>query len=71
MRTSSSVTSNALPNHAASNSTASPAATTSNTHPEVDAVLNLQRVGRDAKPYQVRQFIRMVERYDLIPEELS
>ncbi len=27
--------------------------------------LNLQDVGGEAKPYQIRQFLRLVERYDL------
>jgi hypothetical protein len=27
--------------------------------------LNLQEVGGEAKPYQIRQFLRLVERYDL------
>jgi hypothetical protein len=40
-------------------------------HPDVAVNLNLQDVGGDAKPYQVRQFLRLVERYDLIPEELA
>jgi predicted RNA binding protein YcfA (HicA-like mRNA interferase family) len=34
-------------------------------HPVVDELVNLQRVGSDAKPYQVRQFLRLVERHDL------
>jgi hypothetical protein len=31
--------------------------------------LNLQAVGGEAKPYQIRQFLRLVERYDLRMEE--
>ena len=34
-------------------------------HPQVQELLNLQNVGGKAKPYQVRQFLRLVERYDL------
>jgi len=34
-------------------------------HPQVDDVLNLQPVGNKAKAYQVRQFLQLVERYDL------
>jgi hypothetical protein len=34
-------------------------------HPRVPEMLNLQPVGGEAKPYQVRQFLRLVERYDL------
>lgn len=33
--------------------------------------LNLQDVGGEAKPYQVRQFLRLVDAYDLIPEDLT
>lgn len=32
-------------------------------HPDVDKLVNLQEVGGQAKPYQVRQFLRLVERY--------
>jgi predicted RNA binding protein YcfA (HicA-like mRNA interferase family) len=34
-------------------------------HPGVDQLLNLQEVRGDAKPYQLRQFLRLVERYNL------
>ena len=34
-------------------------------HPEVRELLNLQDVRGQAKPYQVRQFLRLVERYAL------
>lgn len=30
-------------------------------HPEIDALINLQKVRGKAKPYQVRQFLRIVE----------
>ncbi len=40
-------------------------------HPDLAVNLNLQDVGGDAKPYQVRQFLRLLERYDLIPEDLA
>lgn len=33
--------------------------------------LNLQDVRGQAKPYQVRQFLRLVDAYDLVPEDLS
>ncbi len=29
----------------------------------VDRLVNLQEVGGEAKPYQVRQFLKLVERY--------
>ena len=34
-------------------------------HPASREILNLQEVGGDAKPYQVRQLLRLVERYNL------
>mgnify|MGYP003498261210 CR=1 FL=1 len=37
-------------------------------HPAVDALVNLQEVGGEAKPYQVRQFLRLVERHNLTLE---
>jgi predicted RNA binding protein YcfA (HicA-like mRNA interferase family) len=38
-------------------------------HQRVAELINLQDVGGEAKPYQIRQFLRLVERYDLILEE--
>jgi Cu/Ag efflux pump CusA len=34
-------------------------------HPQVRELVNLQNVGGKAKPYQIRQFLRLVERYNL------
>ena len=34
-------------------------------HPDISELVNLQSVGGDAKPYQIRQFLRLVERYNL------
>ena len=34
-------------------------------HPRVRELVNLQDVGGKAKPYQIRQFLRLVERYNL------
>jgi predicted RNA binding protein YcfA (HicA-like mRNA interferase family) len=34
-------------------------------HPDVSELVNLQEVDGKAKPYQVRQFLRLVERYNL------
>lgn len=34
-------------------------------HPDVRELVNLQEVRGQAKPYQVRQFLRLVERYAL------
>jgi predicted RNA binding protein YcfA (HicA-like mRNA interferase family) len=38
-------------------------------HPGVDELVNLQNVNGQAKPYQVRQFLRLVERYNLRLED--
>ena len=34
-------------------------------HPDVRELINIQDVGGQAKPYQVRQFLKLVERYNL------
>lgn len=34
-------------------------------HPAIPELVNLQDVGGQAKPYQVRQVLRLVERYNL------
>lgn len=38
-------------------------------HPEVSQLLNLQNVGGQAKPYQIRQFLKLVEQYNLTMED--
>jgi hypothetical protein len=38
-------------------------------HPDVRELVNLQDVRGQAKPYQVRQFVRLVERYALRMED--
>ncbi len=38
-------------------------------HPRVAELVNLQEVGGKAKPHQVGQFLRLVERYNLELEE--
>jgi predicted RNA binding protein YcfA (HicA-like mRNA interferase family) len=38
-------------------------------HPAIDELVNVQDVKGEAKPYQLRQFLRLVERYDLRLEE--
>jgi predicted RNA binding protein YcfA (HicA-like mRNA interferase family) len=35
------------------------------THPGVPELVNLQNVHGQAKPYQVRQFMKLVEKYNL------
>jgi predicted RNA binding protein YcfA (HicA-like mRNA interferase family) len=37
-------------------------------HPAIPEILNLQQVHGQAKPYQVRQLLRLVERYNLTLE---
>jgi virulence-associated protein VapD len=34
-------------------------------HPKINELINIQEIDGEAKPYQVRQFLRMVERYNL------
>jgi predicted RNA binding protein YcfA (HicA-like mRNA interferase family) len=34
-------------------------------HPDLDELVNVQDVRGEAKPYQIRQFLRLVERYNL------
>jgi predicted RNA binding protein YcfA (HicA-like mRNA interferase family) len=38
-------------------------------HPDVPELMNLQDVGGEAKPYQIRQLMKLVERYNLKLEE--
>ena len=38
-------------------------------HPGIGRILNLQPDGKDAKPYQVRQFLDMIEQYGLKADE--
>jgi len=35
------------------------------THPQVKELVNLQEVNGYAKPYQINQFLQLVERYNL------
>lgn len=34
-------------------------------HPQVEELINIQEVKGQVKPYQVRQFLRLVEQYNL------
>ncbi len=34
-------------------------------HPHIPELVNLQNVNGDAKPYQIRQLLRLVERHNL------
>ncbi|MEA1927914.1 MAG: type II toxin-antitoxin system HicA family toxin [Candidatus Auribacterota bacterium] len=38
-------------------------------HQKIPELINLQNVKGTAKPYQVRQFLKLVERYDLLLED--
>ena len=38
-------------------------------HPSIPEQVNLQSVRGEAKPYQIRQFMRLVERYNLELED--
>lgn len=39
------------------------------THPTIPELVNLQEVKGEAKPYQIRQVLRLVERYNLKLED--
>jgi hypothetical protein len=38
-------------------------------HPDIPEPINLQNVNGKAKPYQVKQLLRLIEKYDLNLEE--
>lgn len=38
-------------------------------HPEIPELLNLQNYNGQAKPYQVEQFLALVEQYNLVIKE--
>ncbi|MFZ5451052.1 MAG: type II toxin-antitoxin system HicA family toxin [Thermodesulfobacteriota bacterium] len=38
-------------------------------HPGIPELINLQEVAGEAKPYQVRQFLRLVEKYNISLQE--
>ncbi len=38
-------------------------------NPNVEEIVNVQQVRRQAKPYQIRQILRLIERYSLRLEE--
>ena len=39
------------------------------THPEIPELVNLQDVHGQAKPYQIKQFLKLVERHNLLLED--
>lgn len=38
-------------------------------HPEIPELVNLQNVNGQAKPYQIKQFLELVERYNIRLED--
>jgi hypothetical protein len=38
-------------------------------HPDIPELLNLQELAGQAKPYQIQQFLKLVEKYDLRLED--
>jgi predicted RNA binding protein YcfA (HicA-like mRNA interferase family) len=38
-------------------------------HPDIPEIVNLQEVNGEAKPYQIRQFFRLVEMHNLTLED--
>lgn len=38
-------------------------------HPAINEIVNLQNAGGQAKSYQIKQFLQLIERYDLELEE--
>jgi predicted RNA binding protein YcfA (HicA-like mRNA interferase family) len=38
-------------------------------HPDIPELVNLQNVAGQAKPYQIRQLLRLVERYNITLED--
>jgi hypothetical protein len=38
-------------------------------HPEVAEPINIQEVRGKAKPYQIRQFLKLIERYNLLLQD--
>ena len=38
-------------------------------HPDLSELINLQEIGGEAKPYQIRQFLRLIEKYNITLED--
>ena len=38
-------------------------------HPDIPELINLQNVSGKAKPYQIKQFLEIIERHDIIMKE--
>ena len=38
-------------------------------HPEIEELVNLQEVSGQAKAYQVKQLLQLIERYNIIAED--
>lgn len=41
------------------------------THPGIKELVNMQEVSGEAKPYQIRQFLKLIEKYNLKVEDES
>ncbi len=39
------------------------------THKDIAEIINIQKVGNEAKPYQIRQILQLIERHNLEHEE--
>lgn len=39
------------------------------THPDLAEIVNIQKVGNEAKPYQIRKILQLIEKYNLEHEE--
>lgn len=40
------------------------------THPNIPELVNFQNVDVQAKPYQIRQFLQVIERYNLLNDTI-
>jgi predicted RNA binding protein YcfA (HicA-like mRNA interferase family) len=38
-------------------------------HPDIPELVNLQEVAGETKPYQIRQFLRLIEKYNITLED--
>ena len=38
-------------------------------HKHITEIMNIQKVGNEAKPYQIRQILQLIEKYNLEHEE--
>ena len=38
-------------------------------HPDIPELLNFQNISGKAKPYQIKQFLKLIEKYNIIIQE--